>query len=113
MTLKIDLAVLRAGEERLVDDRYRLAQLDEVVLQLDVLGVQPDTAVADTRADTVGLVRAVNQVARNIELQHVPSQRIVRAGGDNCRQWIAKFLVLFAHRRRHVPARIARLGNDG
>ena len=86
-----------AEDERLVDDGDLHAGLHEVVEQLDVLGEQPDAAVARAQTDAGGLVGAVDEVARPIEVERAVAERVVRTRGHHGGQDLAVLLVLGAH----------------
>ena len=92
--------------EGLVDHRHTGARLDEVIEQLDVLGEQPDAAVARSQADTGGLVGAVDEIARPLQVERTVTERVVRARWHHDRQHLAIGLVLRTHPRPRTPGGI-------
>ena len=66
----------------------------------------------ERRPDAVGLVRAVDQVARPTERELVAAQRIVWPCRHHGGQDFAVFLVLGPYRRRRIPHWILLLGDD-
>ena len=71
VALQVQLAIQPPKEKRLVDDTYRLSNFDHRVKQFNVLGIEAHATVADSHADAVWLVGAMNKVSGHLEFQHV------------------------------------------
>ena len=110
--LHVEAVALPAVQQRLVHDRDLHADRNHLEQRLDVLGVEPDAAVARTHADSRRLVGAVHQVARPAEVHRICPERIVRTRRHLGGQRITLLGVLLAHRRRWRPDGVLALGDD-
>src|SRR5210317_48748 len=112
MSLEIQCAIAVAELVWLVDDHYVLADIDERIKNFDVFGVQAHATMADAHADTVRRVRAVNEIAGHVELQHTMTERIIGSGRHDSRQRVSHLGMLAADRRWYPPAGVFCLGYD-
>src|SRR5579862_2228220 len=92
----------------LVDDAHLGAERNFVKQPLDVFGIEMHTAVTHVASDTVGLVGAVNKVARPAKTKGIGTERIVRPRGNDLRK-LGSFLM---DRGRWIPSRIGLLGDN-
>jgi hypothetical protein len=97
--LHVDATVLQANLDRLVDDLHRCPDLHDLEQARDVLGVEPDAAVAHAPTDAPRPVRAVDQDRRPRQAQRVRSQWIVGPG----RHRRGQLGILLADGLRRVP----------
>src|SRR5712672_3378528 len=84
----------------------RCADRNLLEQQGDVLGIKSHAAVTRTHPHSVGLVRAVNQVAWPTERHRIGAKRIIRTGRNLLRQWIAIFAMFLADGIWRSPNRI-------
>ncbi len=68
--------------------------------------------MARAQADPRGLVRAVNQIARPLQVKGMAPERIVRAGTDDPVELLAVLAVLLDHGDGHRPGRILLAPHD-
>ncbi len=85
MRFEVDVVIATTHQVGLIDDRHRFTDFDQLVKIFDVLRIKPYATVADTHTDTIGLVRAMDQVTRHLELEHAMAQRIVGPGRNDRR----------------------------
>ena len=112
MDLEVQHAVAPAHEHGLIHEPHVRAPRDAAEELLDVLGIEPDAAVARAHPDAVRLVRAVDQVSRQRQRERESPERIVGPGRHDARQPLAPLGVLLANRRGHVPDGVADLLRD-
>ena len=102
--LQVQRAVAPAEQVGLIDHGHLGADGDQVEEHGDVLGVQPHAAVARAHADAVGLVGAVDQIARPAQAKRVLRPADCRVPRARLRgQHVAVLGVLLAHRLAAPP----------
>ena len=82
VAFEIPFAIALAQQVRLVNNPDGFADLDYLVESFDVLGVKANSAMTNAHADAVGLIRAVNQVARHFEFEYACAERVILSAWD-------------------------------
>ena len=67
--------------------------------------------MADAHANTIRLIRAVNKVSGQVELQYVGAERIVRTRRHDRWQRVATLLMFLLNGPGHIPVGITRFRN--
>jgi hypothetical protein len=106
--LEIEGALVPAELGRLVDHGHRCAHGHQGIEPGDILGVEPDAAVAHPAPHAIGLVGAVDHVVRPAEIEGKGAERIVRPGRNGFRQ----VRLLRPDGGRREPGRVGPLGDD-
>src|SRR5579864_257673 len=92
----------------LADHAHQSAYRNFTEQSLDVFGIEMHTTVTHIASDAIGLVSAVNEIARPAETEGVGAKRIIRPCGNEGRK-VGSFLM---DRCRRIPDGISLLGND-
>ena len=80
MRFDVEHPLLHAHLDRPIDDPNRRSHLDPAVQVADILGVEPQAAVADPAADAVGLVGSMDSVPLWRKAEPVIAEGVLRPG---------------------------------